>query len=97
MATIRDQLIRLAATDAPPNSSWLVQLMWKLIDKDEPGLEDLDRAIATVIWPDGQNHTISWHLGKLVVAGDPTAIGVCDALAEFLGPGHCVNAFKNGS
>lgn len=95
MATIREQL--KIAGDAPSGSSWLVRLVWALVDVDEPGLEDLDRAIATILWPDGQNHTISWHLGKLVSEGDPVAIGICGALGEFLGKDHCLNAYEHGS
>jgi hypothetical protein len=101
VATIREQM--KAGGDAPPGSSWLVRLIWALIDLDLPALEELDVDIADIIGnaPDApweaDGHTISWHLGYLVSIGDPTAIAICDVLSEFLGKDHCINAFEHGS
>ena len=97
MATIREQLKGDFIGSAPPGSSWVVRFIWFLIDIDEPALEELDVDIADVIWTPGDGHTISWHLGKLVVAGDPTAIAICDTLSQFMGSEHCVNAYENGT
>jgi hypothetical protein len=91
--TIREQLATLEA--APPGSSWFVRLIWALIDVNEPLLEEMDVSIADVIW--GNGHTISWNLGRLVVAGDPKAIEICLIIADFMGPDHCVNAYEHGT
>jgi hypothetical protein len=95
MATIREQIKGDFGGGAPPGSSWLVRLIWALIDLDLPALEEADVDIADVIW--GNGHTISWNLGKLVVAGDPVAIEICLILADFMGPEHCKNAYINGT
>ena len=94
--TIRERLTKLGG-DAPKGSSWLVRLVWALIDIDEPALQELDTEIADVIWTPGDGHTISWHLGKLVSEGDPTAIEICNVLGDFLGTDHCLNAFEHGT
>ena len=93
--TIREQIKANVGGDAPVGSSWLVRLIWLLVDLDEPDLEQLDIDVADVIW--GNGHTISWNLGKEVVAGDPQATEICLILADFLGPDHCVNAFEHGT
>lgn len=104
--TIREQLrVTLGTGDAPTGSSWIARLIWALIDLDEPGLIQLDRDVAAVLWPNnwpadavpppdypGESHTISRMLGDEEMAGNPTAKAICDLLAVFLGANHCVQA-----
>lgn len=94
--TIREQITSGKLMVAPPGSSWLVRLVWFLIDLDLPALEEFDIEIADVIWTPADGHTISWHLGKLVSEGDPEAIAICDIIGEFMGEGHCIDAYEHG-
>jgi len=71
-------------------TGWLSNLVWALINIDEPALLALDIKIADMIWHNG--HTISWNLGRMEEAGNPVATQICDFLAIFLGPKHCINA-----
>lgn len=94
--TIRQQLLQKVGT-APAGSNWLVRLVWALIDIDEPALEEFDIEIADVVWTPADGHTISWHLGKLVSDGDPTAIEICNIIGDFMGTDHCINAYLHGT
>lgn len=57
-------------------------------------LRALDVELSEQIWGD-DGHTISYHLGVLEAAGNPTAHAVCDILARFLGPNHCQLAVEH--
>jgi hypothetical protein len=94
MASVRAQLAA-GQLKAPAGASWFVNLVWMLIDLDEPELVQLDLDVANCIWDNG--HTISWNLGQAeVVNHDPTATEICNVLAVFLGDGHCENAYEHG-
>ena len=84
----RPKRIQKVALTLP--TGWLSNLIWALINLDEPALIQLDIKIADMIW--GNGHTISWNLGQMEKAGNPVAKEICDLLALFLGPNHCINA-----
>lgn len=57
-------------------------------------LRALDVELSEQIWGD-DGHTISYHLGLLEAAGNPTARKVCEILSRFLGANHCALAVEH--
>jgi hypothetical protein len=78
----------------PLTISWGLYLLEALSGLDENSLIAIDKQWAAILWPPSQypqyaGHTISWILGQEEAAGSIKARLFCDALAVFLGAGHC--------
>jgi hypothetical protein len=78
----------------PLTISWGLALLEALSGMDEDQLIALDKQWAAILWPPAEypqyeGHTISWILGQEEAAGSIKARLFCDALAVFLGAGHC--------